>query len=152
VLLRTATGALGLAALAGGSLAAVVLHGAQPAVVGATLGSVTSLVGAAAALPQPLSLLTDRDRDLSGLSPTRWRLGAGSAASWVGYGWLENQASVWLSAGVGLLCAVVVCAVLQARRTAAVEPPAGRPVSARSTGAWTTFVCPAQARAVLSAA
>jgi uncharacterized protein with PQ loop repeat len=152
MLLRTAAGALGLAALAAGSLAAVVLHGAEPAAVGATLGSVTSLVAAAAAVPQPLSLLTDRAQDLSGLSPARWRLGAGSAASWVGYGWMENQISVWLSAGVGLLCAVVVCAVLQARRTTDVEPPATRPVFAPGPVPWGRFVCPAQARAVLAAA
>ena len=149
-LLRTATGALGLAALAAGSLAAVLLHGAQPTVVGATLGSIVSLVGAAAALPQPLTLLSDRNLDLSGLSPARWRLGAGSAASWVGYGWMENQPTVWLSAGFGLLCAGVVCAVLRARRTTEVDPV--RPVSVTVPAPWSRFVCPAQARAVLTAA
>jgi uncharacterized protein with PQ loop repeat len=152
MLLRTATGALGLAALAAGSLTAVLLQGAQPAVVGATLGSIASLVGAAAALPQPLSLLTDRDRDLSGLSPARWRLGAGSCASWVGYGWMENQPNVWLSAAVGLCCAVVVCAILQARRTTDVEPLTVRPAFAEGHAPWGRFVCPAQARAVLAAA
>ena len=96
--------------------------------MGATLGSIVSLVGAAAALPQPLTLLTDRDLDLSGLSPARWRLGAGSAASWVGYGWMENQPTVWLSAGFGLLCAVVVCTILRARHTTEVDPV--RPCSA----------------------
>jgi uncharacterized protein with PQ loop repeat len=149
-LLRTATGALALAALAAGSLAAVVLHGAQPAVVGATFGSIISLVASAAALPQPLTLLTDRTQDMSGLSPTRWRLTAGSSSAWLCYGWLEDQPTVWLSAGTGLVCALVVCAVLQARRTPETAPAAVVPAFA--TGPWRDFVCPAQARAVLAAA
>src|SRR5688500_2009852 len=49
VLLRTATGGAGLAALAVGSMAAAVFLGAAPAVVAAVLGSVIGLVGAVAA-------------------------------------------------------------------------------------------------------
>lgn len=59
---------------------------------------------------------------MSGMSPARWYLGVGSCASWTGYGLLLGQPTVWLSAGFGLLCAVVTCAVLQTRRPA---PPAG---------------------------
>jgi uncharacterized protein with PQ loop repeat len=118
MLLRTAAGSAGLAVLAAGSLAAVALLGAEPAAVAADLGSVISLVGAAAAVPQPLNLLRDRTQDLSGLSPARWWLGAGSCTAWVSYGWLRDQPTVWLSAGFGLGCALVVCAVLRARRTA----------------------------------
>jgi uncharacterized protein with PQ loop repeat len=117
MLLRTAGGAAGLAALAAGSLLAVALLGAHPAAVAATLSAVISLVGAAAALPQPVSLLRDRTLDVSGLSPARWRLGAGSCASWTSYGWLIDQPAVWGSAGFGLSCALVMCAILRSRRT-----------------------------------
>jgi len=153
-LLRTATGAAGLAALGAGSIAAVVLLGAHPAAVAATLGSVTSLVGAAAALPQLSSILFDRARDLSGMSPTRWYLGAGSCASWVGYGWLLGQPTVCLSAGFGLGCAIVTCAVLRARRTvpivgAVAELPAVTAATGRQTGGRIRLVDPP---AVLAAA
>jgi uncharacterized protein with PQ loop repeat len=118
MLLRTAAGAAGLAALAAGSLASVVLLGADRAAVAATLGSVISVVGVVAALPQLLSLLFDRTKDLSGMSPARWRLGAGSCASWVSYGWLVDQPTVWLSAGFGLCCALITCVILSARGVA----------------------------------
>jgi hypothetical protein len=77
---------------------------------------VSSAVGAAASCVQPVSLLRDRAQDLSGLSPTRWRLAAGSSASWMGYGWLQAQPTVWLSAAVGLGCSLVVCGFLLRRR------------------------------------
>jgi uncharacterized protein with PQ loop repeat len=121
VLQRTATGAAGLAALAAGSLVAVVL-GAATAAVAALLSAVVTVVGILAALPQLVGILLDRTRDLSGMSPARWYLGAGSCASWTGYGLLLGQPTVWLSAGFGLLCAVVTCAVLRSRRPTA---PAG---------------------------
>jgi uncharacterized protein with PQ loop repeat len=114
-LIRTAAGGAGLAALAAGSLASVAL-GAAPAVVAATLGSVIGLVGAAAALLQPLRLVLDPGRDLSGLSPARWQLGAGSCAMWTTYGLLIAQPMVSLSAGFGLGCAVVMCALLRPGR------------------------------------
>jgi uncharacterized protein with PQ loop repeat len=152
MLLRTAPGAAGLAALAAGSAAAVALLGAHPAAVAVSLSSVISLVGAAAALPQPLSLLMNRTQDLSGLSPARWRLGAGSCASWTTYGWLIDQPSVWLSAGFGLCCALVMCVILRSRRAV---PPVGTPspVIAATTG-WLAggHGRPADARAVLAAA
>jgi uncharacterized protein with PQ loop repeat len=139
VLLRTVPGFACLAALAAGSLTAVALLGVEPAAVTAGLGTVIGLVGAAAAVPQPRSLLRDRTQDLSGLSRTRWRLGAGSCASWVSYGWLIDQPMVWLSAGFGLCCALVVCTVLSAPRTA----PAVRTL---------THLRPAVAMPVLAAA
>jgi uncharacterized protein with PQ loop repeat len=84
------------------------------------LSAAVTLVGVLAALPQLLGILLDRTRDLSGMSPARWYLGAGSCAAWTGYGLLLGQPAVWLSAGAGLICAVVTCAVLRARRTAPV--------------------------------
>jgi hypothetical protein len=60
MLMRTATGAAGLASLAAVSIASVAVLGADPAAVAATLGVVVSLAGAAAALPQLLSLLLGR--------------------------------------------------------------------------------------------
>jgi uncharacterized protein with PQ loop repeat len=116
MLLRTAAGAAGLAALAAGSLGAVALLGAAPAVVAATLGAVIGLVGATAALLQPLRLLLDPAQDLSGLSPARWQLGAGSCAMWTTYGLQIGQPMVWLSAGFGLGCATVMCVLLRPRR------------------------------------
>jgi len=116
-LLRTAAGAAALFALASASLLSVLVLDARPAAVAATLSGVVSLVGAAAGLPQPVSLLRDRTQDVSGLSPARWRLGAGSCASWVSYGWLNDEPAVWLSAGFGLTCALVMCTLLSAHRT-----------------------------------
>jgi uncharacterized protein with PQ loop repeat len=152
MLRRTAVGAAVLVALAVGSLASVVLLGADPAAAGTALGAVIGVVGALAALPQPLSLLRDRTQDVSGVSETRWRLGAGSCGSWVAYGWLIEQPTMWLSAGFGLMCALTVCATLRVRR----EGAAGGPI----TELWPTliaatgrradgYVCPAYARAVL---
>ncbi|MCA0146673.1 SemiSWEET transporter [Blastococcus sp. LR1] len=111
-LARTASGALCLVAFAAGSAAFVVLLGADPAALAGPLVATASLVGAAACLPQPLSLLRDRTQDVSGLSPARWILGAGSCAAWMGYGLSLGQTEVWLSAAVGLVCALVVCGVL----------------------------------------
>jgi uncharacterized protein with PQ loop repeat len=130
-LLRTATGAAGLAALAMLSLAAVALR-ADPEAVAAMLSSVTSLVGAVAALPQPLSLLRNRTQDVSGLSAARYRLGVGSAAFWTSYGWLIGEPGVWMSAGVGLCCALLMCALLRSRRTGSPVRPVvvRRPVTA----------------------
>jgi uncharacterized protein with PQ loop repeat len=151
MLLRTAAGAGGLAALAGGSIAAVALLGADPAAIGATLGSVISLVGMAAALPQLGSLLFDRTKDLSGMSPARWWLGAGSCASWVSYGWLLGQPTIWLSAGFGLVCALATCAILRARRPVLTV---GTFTDRRPEGTMATgqLVRPVGARAALAAA
>src|SRR3954470_15217115 len=70
-------------------------------------------VGIVAALPQLLGVLFDRTRDLTGMSPARWCLGAGSCASWTTYGWPLGQPTVRLSAGFGLVCAVAICAPLR---------------------------------------
>jgi uncharacterized protein with PQ loop repeat len=125
-LLRSAAGAAGLVALAVGSVLGVTVLGAHPAAVATTLSSVLALVGAAAALSQPLSLLRDRTQDMSGLSRARWRLGAGSCASWTSYGWLGHQPAVSLGAGFGLTCALLMCSLLGGRTA----QPAGprRPV------------------------
>src|SRR5918995_789690 len=80
--------------------------------------AVVTLVGIVGALPQLLGILFDRTEDLSGMSAARWYLGAGSCASWTAYGWLLSQPTVWLSAGFGLVCAVVTCVVLRSRQTA----------------------------------
>jgi uncharacterized protein with PQ loop repeat len=127
-LLRTAAGAAGLVALATGSVLTVAVLGAHPTVVAAALSSVIAVVGAVAAIPQPLRLLRDRTQDVSGLSVARWRLGAGSCASWTSYGWLGHQPAVSLGAGFGLTCALLMCALLRGRTA----QPAGprRPVIA----------------------
>jgi uncharacterized protein with PQ loop repeat len=115
VLLRTAAGGVGLVAFAGASLLAVAVLGARPAAVAATLGAINALVGSIAALPQPLRLLRDRAQDVSGLSVARWRLGAGACASWTSYGWLGHQPAVWLGAGFGATCALLMCLLLRSR-------------------------------------
>lgn len=134
MLARTAAGAATLAALAVGSLAAVTLWGAAPAVVAASLGAVIGLVGSAAALVQPLGLVLDPAQDRSGLSPARWQLGAGSCALWTTYGLLVGQPMVWSSAGFGLGCAVVMCVLLRPQRAVRVEVLAElRPAKASAT-------------------
>jgi uncharacterized protein with PQ loop repeat len=125
VLLRTAAGAAALAALAAGSAGSVAFLGAEPAAVSATLGSVATLVGVGASLPQLLGILFDRTRDLSGMSPARWYLGAASCTCWTGYGLLLAQPTMELSSGFGLACALVTCHVLRSRRPVAV-PALGR--------------------------
>ncbi|TQN41967.1 uncharacterized protein with PQ loop repeat [Blastococcus colisei] len=150
MLLRTAAGAVGLGASAAGSALAVVVLGADPAAVAIMLGAVSSIVGAVAALPQPVSLLRDRSQDMSGLSPARWRLGAGSCASWTSYGWLIDQPAVWGSAGFGLGCALVMCALLRTRRTA--QPAATRAPARPAVAAVPGCRIPVTARAALAAA
>lgn len=117
-LLRNAAGAAGLLALAAGSVLAVAVLGARPTAVAATLGMVIVPIGAAAALPQPLRLLRDRTLEVSGVSPARWQLGAVAAALWLSYGWLIDQPAVWLGAGFGLGCSLLMCALLRGRRPA----------------------------------
>jgi uncharacterized protein with PQ loop repeat len=148
MLLRTAAGAGGLGVLAAGSVLSVTVLGADPAAVAATLSGVISLVGAVAGLPQPLSLLRDRTQDVSGLSPARWRLGAGSCASWSGYGWLIDQPAVYLSAGFGLTCALLMCALL---RTGGTPRPAGERTRVRPL-VQTIPGCRVPARPALAAA
>lgn len=120
---RTSAGAVFLVASAGASVLAVVVLGARPAAVAATLSAMNALVGSINALPQPLRLLRDRAQDLSGLSVARWRLGAGACASWTSYGWLGHQPAVWLGAGFGTTCAVLMCVLL---RTRTAQPAASR--------------------------
>jgi hypothetical protein len=148
----TAPVAPALAALAVGSAATVTLLGVAASSVATPLGSVVTLVGMAAALPQLLGILFDRNRDLSGMSPARWYLGAASCTCWVSHGWLLHQPTMWLSAGFGLACAVATCMVLRTRtRTARPARPfaVGRPAVAAATG---LHLHAAQVRAVLAAA
>jgi uncharacterized protein with PQ loop repeat len=131
VLLRSAAGSACLAGVALGGAVAVVVFGAAPGMVAPVLGTVVSVVAGAAACVQPLTMLLDRARDLSGISPTRWRLGACANASWIGYGWLRAQPTVFLASAVGLSCALVVCTLLVVRRQRpAVALPGRRPVLA----------------------
>jgi uncharacterized protein with PQ loop repeat len=110
------------AASAGAVIAAVLLSGAAAALPGVRgeqvaplLGLVLAGVSFLSAVPQPLALLRDRTQDLSGLSPLRWRLGAGACSSWMLYGLGTGQPAVWASASVGLASALIVCGVLYLR-------------------------------------
>jgi hypothetical protein len=128
MLARTAVGAAALLALAAGSVLSVTVLGTPALAVAAALSSVIAVVGSIAALPQPLRLLRDRTQDVSGLSLTRWRMGAGASSSWTSYGWLGHQPAVSLGAGVGLACALVTCTLLRGRNAQAAGPR--RPVTA----------------------
>jgi uncharacterized protein with PQ loop repeat len=115
--LRIGVGSAGAvvgAALLG--LGAAALPGVTGHQVAPVLGLLLAGVSLVSAIPQPLALLRDRHLDLSGLSPMRWRLAAGSGASWLTYGLLTGQPAVWASAAVGLTSAAIVCSVLHARR------------------------------------
>lgn len=99
---------------------AAALPGVRASQVAPLLGLVLAGASVVSAIPQPLALLRDRHQDLSGLSPARWRMGAGAAASWLVYGVGTAQPGVWASAGAGLVSAVIVCAILHLRREPAV--------------------------------
>jgi len=96
--------------------AAAALPGVRGEQVAPPLGLILAGVSFLSAIPQPLSLLRDRTQDLSGLSPLRWRLGAGACSSWLLYGLSTGQPPVWASASVGLTSALIVCTVLHLRR------------------------------------
>ncbi|WP_229069174.1 SemiSWEET transporter [Actinoplanes sp. DH11] len=120
--LRTRRALLTSAAMAGGVLVAIAVISALAALpqvsgpaAAAMLGTVLATVSFVSAIPQPLALLRNRDQDLSGLSPLRWRLAAAACASWLAYGLGTGQPAVWASALVGLTSSLVVCAVLFAR-------------------------------------
>jgi uncharacterized protein with PQ loop repeat len=114
--LRVSAGAAGsvLAAIALSGLAAA-LPGVRGTQVAPVLGMVLAAVAIVSAIPQPLALLRDRHLDLSGLSPLRWRMGAGACASWFAYGLGTGQPAVYASASVGLLSALTVCTILYLR-------------------------------------
>jgi len=123
--LSAAAAALVIAPVLLSGLAAA-LPGVRASQVAPLLGIVLAGVSVVSAIPQPLALLRDRHQDLSGLSPARWRIGAGAAASWLIYGLGTAQPAVWASAGVGLASALIVCAVLHLRReTTPATAPAG---------------------------
>ena len=90
--------------------------------------------------------MLDPGRDLSGLSPARWQLGAGSCAMWTTYGLLIAQPMVSLSAGFGLGCAVVMCAAppgtfAAVRRRAPELRPAMASATARLAGGLRAAAC-----------
>ena len=112
---------------------ATAFPGVRPSQIAPLLGLVLAGVSVISAIPQPLSLLRDRHQDLSGLSPARWRMGAGAAASWLIYGLGTAQPAVWASAGAGLTSALIVCAILHLRR----EPtPVLHPVGSTGAARW----------------
>lgn len=157
-LVVTMAGAAGVvtAALVSGLAAALPeFDGSEVAPV---LGVLLAGTAVLAAVPQPLSLLRDRNQDLSGLSPLRWRLAAASGATWFSYGLVSGQLPVWLSASAGLLSALVVCTLLVVNKapaaTSAPAPaltPAPAVVSARAA-VPVPGVAPATAGALAPAA
>jgi uncharacterized protein with PQ loop repeat len=114
--LRVSGSAFGAVLLA---LAVSGLAAALPAVRGTqvapVLGLVLATVSMLSAVPQPLALLRDRRQDLSGLSPLRWRLGAGASASWFAYGLVTGQLGVTAAASAGLISTLIVCTILHLR-------------------------------------
>ncbi|MFG1988443.1 SemiSWEET transporter [Actinoplanes sp. NPDC048988] len=120
-------GAVAVAALLSAVAAAL------PAVTGhmaaSVLGPLLAGVSFLSAIPQPLALLRNRQADISGLSPLRWRLGAGASASWLLYGVLTAQPAVAASALVGLVSATIVVTCLHRRRE---RRPVTAPVTAVS--------------------
>ncbi len=130
------------AASAGTVLTAVALSGAAAALPGVRgeqvapfLGLILAGVSFLSAIPQPLALLRDRTQDLSGLSPLRWRLGAGACSSWLLYGIGTGQPAVWASASVGLASALTVCTVLFLR-TEPRENAAAEALQAQTATRW----------------
>lgn len=111
-LLVSAVGAAGVLTAAAGSAAVAVATDATGAHVATFLGTVLAVTATLSAVPQPLSLLRDRNQDLAGLSPLRWRLAAGACACWMTYGLSTAQPAVWMSAAVGLTSALIVCWML----------------------------------------
>jgi uncharacterized protein with PQ loop repeat len=131
------------AASAAAVLTAVLLSGAAAALPGVRgdqvaplLGLILAGVSFVSAIPQPLSLLRDRAQDLSGLSPLRWRLGAGACSSWLLYGLATGQPPVAASASVGLISAATVCTILFLRRDP--RPPVTMDQAARWRDSVTT--------------
>ncbi|GAA3919406.1 SemiSWEET transporter [Actinoplanes auranticolor] len=154
-LLVSAAGAAGVLTAAAGSAAAGRLTDIGVTRAAAFLGAVLACTAILGAIPQPLSLLRDRNQDLAGLSPLRWWLAAAACSSWCTYGLATGQPAVWLSALVGLGSALIVCWVLltdRRTRTAApatVVPATAVPLTivpaARTTRSTTRVVRPARA-------
>jgi uncharacterized protein with PQ loop repeat len=146
-LMLSASGAAGVVLAAALIAATAALPGRSGPEAAAVLGVVLAGTTVVAAIPQPLSLLRDRAQDLSGLSPLRWRLGAGACTSWLGYGLITAQPGVWVSAGAGLGAALIVCTMLVrgARVPAAVRTPARGVARVRPLADAPTLVIPALA-------
>lgn len=118
--------AVALVAVAcGTAAAAAIVPGVHPASAAGALGSITAVVAVLSAVPQPLSLVRDRGRNVSGLSPARWWLGLCSGTLWTLYGLGTGQPAVWASSGFGLICTSTVCAfIIRSGRDAARRAPA----------------------------
>jgi uncharacterized protein with PQ loop repeat len=130
-LLVSAAGAAGVLTAAAGSAAAGRLTDVGGTRAAAFLGAVLACTAILGAIPQPLSLLRDRNQDLAGLSPLRWWLAAAACGSWCTYGLATGQLAVWLSALVGLASALIVCWVLLTdRRSRAAVPAVAVPATA----------------------
>jgi uncharacterized protein with PQ loop repeat len=112
-LMLSAAGGAGVVAAAALSAASAALADLDGPAAAHALGAVLAVSAILSAVPQPLSLLRDRTQDLSGLSPARWKLGAGACACWFAYGLSTQQAAVWLSAAAGLAAALIVCSILR---------------------------------------
>ena len=113
------------------SLGAAALPGVSGHAAASVLGMLLAGVSFVSAIPQPLALLRNRNQDISGLSPLRWRLASGACASWLTYGLLTGQPAVWSSALVGLTSALIVVTVLHVRRERPVVTEADLLASAR---------------------
>jgi hypothetical protein len=130
-LLVSAAGAAAVLTAAAGSAAAGRLTDIGVTRAAAFLGAVLACTAILGAIPQPLSLLRDRNQDLAGLSPLRWWLAAAACSSWCTYGLATGQLAVWLSALVGLGSALIVCWVLLTdRRTRTAAPAVVVPATA----------------------
>ncbi|MEU8228141.1 SemiSWEET transporter [Actinoplanes sp. NPDC048967] len=145
-LLVSAAGAAGVLTAAAGSAIAGRLTDIGSPRAAAFLGAVLAGTAILGAIPQPLSLLRDRNQDLAGLSPLRWWLAAFACGSWCTYGLATGQPAVWLSALVGLASALIVCWVLVTdRRSRAAVATVAAPAVAASAVAVPTIAAPAVA-------
>ncbi len=120
------------------TLAAAALPGVSGHAAASVLGLLLAGVSFLSAIPQPLALLRDRNLDISGLSPLRWRMAAGACASWLTYGVLTGQPAVYASATIGLISASIVCTVLHVRRERPVVTEASLPTGVRWRDSITT--------------
>jgi len=142
-LLISAAGAAGVLTAAAGCAIAGRLTDMGGPRAAAFLGAVLACTAILGAIPQPLSLLRDRNQDLAGLSPLRWWLAAFACGSWCTYGLATGQLAVWLSALVGLASALIVCWVLLTDRRSRAAVPATATVAVAADPAVAAVAAPA---------
>ncbi|MBB3098098.1 uncharacterized protein with PQ loop repeat [Actinoplanes campanulatus] len=114
--LGAASGAVALLLATAATAGLSNLPGADPRALSSALGVVLTGAVLLANVPQPLALLRDRGQDLSGVSGSRWVLGAASNLSWAVYAAALGQPAVVVCSVTGLLCSLVVCFVLATAR------------------------------------